>query len=116
MIVLVAGKRQPVAFDRVGDEANRTVVIDPVEGVDDRSEIVTAKIIHQPRQLIVAAPLDELGHRSLIADLVKQPLAPGRAALEHQRRIELVGAAIDPLPQYVATRLAEGRLLKRAVF
>src|SRR6185312_2119280 len=39
-----------------------------------------------------------------------------RAALEHQRRIELVRTAVDPLPQGVAAGLAERRLLQRAVF
>ena len=55
-------------------------------------------------------------HRPLVADLVEQALAPGRTALEHQRRIELVRAAIDPLPQHLAAGLGEGGLLQRAVF
>ncbi len=99
VIVLVPGERQAVALDRVSDEANRPVVIDAVEGLDDRGEIVAAEIVHQPRQFVVAARLDQSRHRALIADLVEQTLAPSRAALEHQRRIKLVRAIIDPLPQ-----------------
>ena len=79
-------------------------------------EIVAAEIVHQPRQLVVAARFDQPRHRALIADLVEQALAPRRAALEHQRRIKLVRAVIDPLPQHLAARLGEGRLLQRAVF
>ena len=45
-----------------------------------------------------------------------KPLAPGRAAGEHQRRVERVGAAVDPGLELVAARLLERRLLQRAVF
>ena len=99
VVVLVAGDRQAEALDRVGDEAGRPVVIDLVEGFDDRRQVVAAEIVHQPRQLVVGALLDQLRHRALIADLVEQALAPRRAALEHQRRVELVRTAVDPLPQ-----------------
>ena len=116
MIVLVAGKRQAVALDGVGDEAHRAVVIDAVEGLDDGGQVVTAEIVHQRRDRVVAARLDQRRHRPLVADLVEKPLAPSRAALKHQRRIELVRAAIDPLPQRFAARLGEGLLLQRAVF
>ena len=44
-----------------------------------------------------------------------QPLAPRRAALEHQRRVERVGAGVDPLLELFAARLAERGLLQRAV-
>ena len=79
-------------------------------------EVVTAEIVHQRRDRVVAARLDQPRHRPLVADLVEKPLAPRRAALKHQRRIELVRAAIDPLPQRFAARLGEGLLLQRAVF
>ena len=116
VVVLVAGDRQAEALHRVGDEAGRPVVIDLVEGFDDRRQVVAAEVVHQPRQLVVGARLDQLCHRTLVADLVHQPLAPGRAALEHQRRVELVRAAVDPLPQGLAAGLAERGLLQRAVF
>ena len=112
----MAGKRQAVALDRIGDEADRPIVIDGVERLDDRRQIVAAEIVHQPRQLIVAALFDQPRHRPLVADLVIETLAPRRAALEHQRGIKLVRTAIDPLAQHLAARLGKGGLLQRAVF
>ena len=114
VIVLVAGERQAEALDRVGDEADRPIVIDGVERRDDRRQIVAAEIVHQPRQLIVAALFDQPRHRALVADLVVEALAPGRAALEHQRGIELVRAAdrstgATPRRPARRTRLAAAR-------
>ena len=96
--------------------ASKALLIDAGESLGDRSKIVAAEIVHQPRQLVVAAPFDQPRHRPLVADLVIETLAPGRAALEHQRRIKLVRAVIDPLPQHFAARLGKGGLLQRAVF
>ena len=45
----------------------------------------------------------------------RQRLAPARAALEDQRRVERVGAVVDPLPQMLAVGLGEGRLQELAV-
>ena len=42
-------------------------------------------------------------------------LAPGRAALEDQRRVERVGAVVDPVPQVLAAGLGERRLQQLAV-
>ena len=84
VIVLVSGERQAIAFDRIGDETNRPVVIDAVEGGDDRTEIMPAKIVHQSRQLDVTTALQERGDRSPIADLTIESLAPGRSTLKHQ--------------------------------
>ena len=81
-----------------------------------RRQVVAAEVVHQPGQLVVGPRFDQLAHGALVADLVHQALAPGRAALEHQRRVELVRTAVDPLPQSVAARLAERGLLQRAVF
>src|SRR6516225_1933481 len=109
-------ERQAIAFDRISNEANRLIVIDSVEGGDDRTKIMAAEIVHQPRQLVVAAALQQCGDRSLIADLIVKPLAPCRSALKHQGRIELVRAIIDPAAQGLAARFGKCRLLKRAVF
>ena len=79
-------------------------------------EVVAAEVGHQPRKLVVGTPLDQRRHGALVAEIVEKPLAPGRAALEHERRIELVRAAIDPAPQPLAARLGEGCLLQRPVF
>ena len=116
MIVLVPRQRQAEPLHRVGDEASRPVVVDAVEGLDDRRQIVTAEVVHQLGQFVVRPRLDQLRHRPLVADLLHEALSPRRAALEHQCRVERVRAAIDPLPQYVTSRFAERRLLQRAIF
>ena len=116
VIVLMPGKRQAVALDRVGDEANWSVMIDGVERRDDRCQIVAAEIVHEPRQLVVAALFDEPRDRPLVADLVIEALAPCRPALKHQRGIELVWTMIDPLAQHLTARLGNRGLLERAVF
>ena len=94
MIVLVAGERQAEALDRVGDEADRPVVrARRFEGLEQRRQVVAAEIAHQRGELVVAAALDQRVTGALVAEVVDEPLAPGRAALEGQRGIELVGAA-----------------------
>ena len=116
MVVLVAGERQADTFDRVGDEADRPVVIDPVESLSDCAQIVAAEIAHELRQFVIAAGIDKSRHSSLVADLVGQTLAPRRATLEYQRGIKLVRTRIDPAAQHLAARFGEGSLLQRAVF
>ena len=37
VVILVPGERQAIAFDRIGDEANRPVVIDRIESSHDRA-------------------------------------------------------------------------------
>ena len=85
MIVLVAGERQAHALDRVGDEADRPVVIDRVECLDDGAQIVAAEIAHQPRQFIVAA-VDQPGRRGPVADISirrsRQAAPPWNASAE----------------------------------
>ena len=116
MVVLVAGERQPEALDGVGDEADRPVVIDFVEGVDQRRQVVAGEVGHQAMKLVVRARFDQPRDRALIADLVVEALAPGGAALKHQRGVELIWAIVDPLPQALAAGLAESLLQERAVF
>src|SRR5919204_68881 len=116
MIVLVPGKRQPEAFDRVADEADRPLVIDLAERLDQRGQIMPREIGHQPRELVIGARLDQPRDVALVADFVEEPPAPGGAALEHERGVELVRAIIDPLAQALAARLAERLLQQRAVF
>ena len=116
VVVLVAGERQPRALDGVADEAGRPVVRRcRVERLDQRRQVVPAEIAHQPRELVVRALVDQPRHRPLIAEVVHQALAPRRAALERQRRIELVRAVVDPGAQRLAARLLERGLLQRAV-
>ena len=55
----------------------RPVVVDLVERLDDGGQVVAAEIVHQPRELLVGALLDQLGHRALVADLVREGLLAG---------------------------------------
>ena len=91
-------------------------MVDGVEGGHQRFDAMAAEIVHQLGDLVVGTPIEQRRQRTLVADIVHQPLAPRRAALEGQRRIELVRAAVDPVLQPLPTRLGEGRLLQRAVF
>src|SRR5712691_4798784 len=91
-------------------------MIDLAEGLDQRRQVVAGEVGHQPRQLLVGPRLDQPRDLALVADLVDEPLAPSGAALEHQRRVELVRAIVDPLPQPLAARLAERLVQQRAVF
>src|SRR5262249_56285199 len=45
-----------------------------------------------------------------------EALAPGGAALEDERGVELVRTIVDPLAQALSASLAEGLLQQRAVF
>ena len=116
MVVLVALHRQADALDGVGDEADRTIVIDRFKCLDHAGHVVAAEVGHQRQQFVIAAPVDQLRHLPLIADVVLQMLAEGRPTLEAQRRIHLVRAIIDPAPQGLAAGLGERRLHQAAVF
>src|SRR5262249_17111558 len=116
VVVLVAGKRQPEALDGVADEADRAVVIDLCEGFEQRGEVVPGEVGHQPRQLLIRARLYQSRDVALVADLIEQALAPGGAALEDERGVELVRTIVDPLAQALSASLAERLLQQRAVF
>ncbi len=96
MIVLVALERQANALDGVGDKADRPVVIDRLESLDHAGHVVSAEIGHQRQQFAVAALVDQLRHRALIADLVREMLAERGPALKTQRGIHRVRAIVDP--------------------
>ena len=116
MVVLVAGERQAEALDGVGDEHHRAVVVDRFEGLDEARQIMAAEVRHQPPELLVGALVDQPRHRTLVAEIVEEALAPCRAALEGQRRVELVRAAVDPGAEPVAAGLGEGLRHQRPVF
>ena len=85
MVVLVALERQADALDGVGDEADRPVVIDRLEGLDHAGHVVAAEIGHQRQQFVVAAPVDQLRHlrpdrRCRPADACGTPRRPGSTA------------------------------------
>ena len=91
-------------------------MIDAAEGFDQRRQVMTGEIVHQPGKLFVGTSLDQLRRGRLRPEIAEQVLAPCRAALEDQRGIELVRALVDPLAQQVAARLGKGRFLQGAVF
>src|SRR3546814_4479130 len=47
MIVLVPGKRQAIALDRIGDEQGRAIVAGAVEGLDQRLDAMAAQVGHE---------------------------------------------------------------------
>ena len=59
VVVLVAGERQAVALDRVGDEAGRHVVLDAVEGVEHRLHVVAGEVGHQRMQRGVVVRVEQ---------------------------------------------------------
>ena len=116
MIVLVAGERGGPALDGIGDEDRRFVAAGGAELLDEARNAVAAQIGHQLGQLGIAAAGEEGADRPLVADLVIEALAPGRAAAEHQRGIDGVGGGVDPGLEPIAARLGEGGALQGAVF
>src|SRR5262245_66182639 len=75
-----------------------------------------AEIVHQGRQLGVAALFDQSADVALVAYLVIETLPPGRSTRKNERRVKLVRAIVDPLAQCLAARLLERCLLQRAIF
>ena len=117
VIVLVALQRQAEAFHRIGDEDGGPFVVGAAfERLQQGRHVVAAQIGHQRGQFVVAAPRQKRAHRPLVAQLVGEPLAPGRAALEQQRGIKRIGRGIDPGAQAFAARFGERRLQQRAIF
>ena len=110
MVVLVAGERQAVALDRVGDKAGRLVVGDGVEGVEHRPHVVPGEIGHQPLQRRVVVLVEDRADAGIAVEVALQMLAPALAALVDQRRIERVRAGVDPFAQMLAVGPGEGRL------
>ena len=60
--------------------------------------------------------LEDAADAGILVEIARQRLAPAGAALEHQRRVERVGAGVDPLAQMRAVGLREGGLQQLAVF
>ena len=116
MIVLVAGEGQAVALDRVGDEAGRLVALDALEGVEHGLHVVAGEVGHQPvqrwRRHAASRMRRTPGYwlRSRFS-ASRQPAPP----MVDQRRVERVGAVVDPVPQVLAAGLGEGRLQQLAV-
>ncbi len=79
MVVLVALEGQAEALDRIGDEADGPVVVDALEGLEQRGHVVAGKVGHEPGQFGIRAPVEQRRHRALVADVVLQALPPGSA-------------------------------------
>src|SRR5690606_23549769 len=76
---------------------------------------MSAQIAHQRREFVITSGFNKAGDVSLIADLVHQALAPCSAPLEGERRVELIGASVDPVAQLFATRFCKCGLLQLSV-
>ena len=72
VVVLVAGERQAVALDRVGDEAGRRVVRDAVERVEHRLEVVAAEVGHQRVQRGVVVLVEQRADPRVAAEVALQ--------------------------------------------
>ena len=116
MVVLVAGERGAPAFDGVGEEGGGAVVGYGVEGVGQGLNAMAAEIVHQLGEVAVASLVEKGRHGLLISDVVHEAGAPGGAALEGQGGVQLIGAAVDPVPKERAAGLDEGGLLQCSVF
>ena len=125
---LCPGERQAVALDRIGEDTGRPVVLDAVEGLQQGFQVVAAQVGHQPMQRRVVVHRQQVAHRRVVpmrfqdvgapaAQLFLAAFAPGdRAALVGERRVERIGALVDPVAQLAAAGLLERRLQQRAVF
>src|SRR3546814_4905200 len=60
MIVLVPGKRQAIALDRIGDEQGRAIVAGAVEGLDQRLDAMAAQVGHERGQRLVVKAVEQL--------------------------------------------------------
>ena len=116
MIVLVALKRQADAFDRIGDETDRPVMVDAFKGFEQAIKIMPAEIGHQGQQFFIRAAFNQSRDRPLIADLVEQPFAKRRPALKAQSGIKRVRTFIDPFLQNAAALFRKGLLHQAAIF
>ena len=117
MVILVAGKGQAHALNRIGDEAGGLVarIRGRAQRIEHRLDIVAAQIGHQPRQIVIVVCIDDGACRRIAPQIGEQRRAPCGAPLECQRGIQAVGTIIDPRTQRLAARPAKGRFLQAAV-
>ena len=116
VVVLVTGERQPVALDRVGDEAGGFVAArGRLERFHHRLDVVAGEVRHQPGESFIVELVEDRPHPGDLPDVLAEALAPRRPALEHHRRVESVRAVVDPLSERVAPALTEHPLQLLAV-
>src|SRR6059058_1192346 len=99
MIVLMTGKGQAVALDRIGDKAGRLVVGNGVKRVEYRAHIVTGEIGHQPPQRLVVVLVEDRANAGIAVEIAAEMLSPALAALVDERGIERIRAGVDPFAQ-----------------
>ena len=109
MIVLVPGEGEAVALGGVADQAGRPVVADRVEGIQQHADVVAREVGHQRVQRRVVAPGEQAERIVVAGEIARQPLAPPRAALEGERRIERVGGRRRSTPSAPARRARRRR-------
>ena len=115
VIVLVALEGEAVALDGVGDEAYGLIGRRVVEGLQDGLQVMPAEVGHELGERGVIVPAHDRQGIGMDGELFFQLPPPGRPALEHQRRVEHVGAVVDPLLETLAAGLGEGPLQQLAV-
>ena len=81
VVVLVAGERQTVALDRVGNEAGWPIVGDGTECVTHRLEVVPPQVGHEPSQRVVVMLVEQRADAVRVAQSAPQFLAPRRPSL-----------------------------------
>ena len=115
VIVFVAGKRQPPAFDCVGNEAMRLVAVHRAKAFQNCRQIVPGKIRHERMQRCVIMRSQQCRNAGHSAKVLLQMFAPAGTALVHQRGVERVGAVVNPLAQRRAALLLKRCLQLLAV-
>src|SRR5262249_32738664 len=111
----MSGEWRAKAFHGVEEEPVRLPGISFGKCVKHGGLAVPAEIVHQGRQLGVAALFDQPADVALVANLVIETLPPCRPARKNERRVKLVRAVVVPLAQCLAARLLERCLLQRAI-
>ena len=115
MVVLVALERQAVPLDGVGDEAHGLTRRRLRERLEDRLEVMPAEVRHQAREPGIVVPAHDVERVGMDGEVFFELAPPGRAALEDERRVEQVGAVVDPLLEALTAGLGEGPLQQLAV-
>src|SRR5215468_3910080 len=99
MVILVTGEGQPVTLDRIGDEAGRLVVAHRMKGIENRLQVVTGKIGHQPMQSRIVAAVENGADTGVAVEIAVKMLAPAFSTCVDQRRVERIGAGVYPFAQ-----------------
>ncbi len=115
VVVLVPGEGQAESLDGVGNEAGGLVGVGAVKGLQDAFHVVTGEVGHERRERVVVVLVEQPLDAGARADIRAQVLAPGGAAFEHQRRVQRIGAVVDPVLETLASGALEGRLQALAV-